>query len=159
MTLIISLIILGIILLLVEIVLLPGVTIAGVFAFISFGGSVYFAFDQYGMMAGFIVAGAILVISIVAIILALRSKMWDKLALNQNVEGSIDKLPTEVGVKIGDVATTLTRLNPVGTLTINNKSYEGKSLNALIDQGVSVEVIGIENSQIIVKKIDATIVS
>ncbi len=153
MLLIIALIVIGLILLLVEIVLLPGVTVAGIAAFAAYGGSIYLSFTQYGNTIGFIVVGVIFVISVLAIILTLRSKMWDRLALNQNIDGSIDKLPIEADVKIGDKAVALTRLNPIGTITINNKSYEGKSLNALIDPGVAVEVIGFENAQIIVKKI------
>ena len=157
MLLIIALIVIGLILLLVEIILLPGVTIAGVAAFGSYGGSIYLAFTKYGNTVGFIVIGVILVISIISIIFALRSKMWDKLALDQNIDGTIDKLPLVEGVKVGDKAMTLTRLNPVGTIIVNNKSYEGKSLNSLIDQGVNVEIIGIENSQIIVKRVDLAI--
>ncbi len=153
MLLIIALIVIGLILLLVEIVLLPGVTVAGIASFASFGGALYIAFTEFGNSVGFIVVGVILLISVVSIVLALRSKMWDRLALNQNIDGSIDKLPCESEIKVGDKAMTVTRLNPIGTVEIGNKSYEGKSLNALIDPGVAVEVVRVENSQIIVKKL------
>ena len=44
MVLIIALIIVGLILLLVEVVLLPGITVAGIIALASYGGATYLAF-------------------------------------------------------------------------------------------------------------------
>ena len=50
---IIFLIILGIVLLLIEVTILPGITVAGVGSFLVLVYSVYLAFTDYGSLVGF----------------------------------------------------------------------------------------------------------
>ena len=55
MGLIITLILVGLVLILAEILLIPGVGVAGVLGLLSMGGSCYYAFYEFGTLTGGIV--------------------------------------------------------------------------------------------------------
>lgn len=153
MWLIITLIILGALLLVAEIILLPGLTVAGIGGFIAYGLAIYLGFNYYGTSGGFIVIGATVTVSVLAIVLSLRARTWQHLSLKQNIDSTSQPLP-ENEVKVGDRGLAVTRLAPIGKVLINNETYEAKSLGDLyVDQKTEVEVVGFENFSVIVKKI------
>ena len=53
----ITLILVGLVLIFVEILLSPGVGVAGILGLLSMGGSCYYAFYEYGSLTGGIVTG------------------------------------------------------------------------------------------------------
>lgn len=71
---IILLIVLGLLFLVAELVLLPGVSIGAILALVCYGSSIYLAFRDYGTVAGVVVILAILLLSLVATIISLRAK-------------------------------------------------------------------------------------
>ena len=81
MGLIISLIIIGLILILAEILLIPGVGIAGVLGVLSMGGSCFYAFHEFGNLTGGIVTGINAVLLVILMIYVLRAKTWKRMAL------------------------------------------------------------------------------
>ena len=60
---IILLIVLGLLFLVAELVLLPGVSIGAILALVCYGSSIYLAFRDYGTVAGVVVILAILLLS------------------------------------------------------------------------------------------------
>lgn len=156
MWLIISLIITGILLLVAELVLLPGVSLAGICALCAYSGAIYAAFTKYGTTGGVIVITIIIAVSIVATVISLRAKTWQKLSLKDSVDGTSQPLP-ENEVAVGDKGITVTRLAPSGNISINEKTYEAKSSGDIyVDPRTDVEVVGFENFTIIVKVVDKT---
>lgn len=154
MWLIVSLIIIGVLLLVAELILLPGLTVAGIGGLVSFGVAIYLGFSNYGVTGGTIVIIAILAISVASIIISLRARTWQRLSLKENID-STSQFEPEQEVEIGAQGVTITRLAPMGNVTINNKTYEAKSLGDLyIDPKTKIEVVGYENFNIIVKTIE-----
>ena len=80
---IILLIVLGLLFLVAELVLLPGVSIGAILALVCYGSSIYLAFRDYGTVAGVVVILAILLLSLVATIISLRAKTWQRFSLKQ----------------------------------------------------------------------------
>lgn len=153
MWLIISLIILGALLLVAEIILLPGLTISGIGGFIAYGVAIYLGFNYYGTTGGLIVIGVIIVLSVLAILLSLRAKTWQRLSLKHSIDSTSQQQP-EVTVQVGERGVAVTRLAPMGKVTINNQTYEAKSLgDVYVDERSEIEVTGFENFNVIVKKI------
>ena len=85
---IILLIVLGLLFLVAELVLLPGVSIGAILALVCYGSSIYLAFRDYGTVAGVVVILAILLLSLVATIISLRAKTWQRFSLKQRVDSS-----------------------------------------------------------------------
>lgn len=146
---VITLIILGIILLLAEIFLIPGIGIAGILGLISLCGSSYYAFAFLSPMAGAIVTTVNIVLLAVVLFYALRAKTWKKFELST----VIDNAPSEAKIGLGDKGKAVTRLGPMGTARFDGKSYEVTALEGMIDAGQEVEVVHIENNKIYVKAV------
>lgn len=148
------LILLGLILFVVELVLLPGITIAAVGAFASLVGAVTWAFVAEGATTGFIVLGIVVLLLILLTILCLRPRTWNRFALKTNIESQVQPQKIEKQVGIGMYGTTLTRLAPMGKVQIGEHIYEAKSLDSYIDPRQTVIVIGYDNANIIVRIAD-----
>ena len=150
---IILLIALGIFLFVVEFLLIPGVTIAGIGGAALMAIAVYSAYKTHGSAVGNYTLMATLVFSIGGFAYALRAKTWKRLALSKNLEGKVEVGLENETVKVGDRGETLTRMAPIGKVLINDIIVEGKSQVGFLDQKTPVEVIKVLNTQIIVKPI------
>ncbi len=149
---IIILILLAMLFLVAELILLPGVTLSGILSLICGGVAIYLGFLNFGPTIGWILVATEIVLMLLTIILSLRSNTWQRLALKQEV-GSSASEPIEEQVALGTRGRTLSRLSPMGTVEIEGKIYEAKLLSGYVDPQCEVEVIGYENSHILVKRI------
>lgn len=147
---IITLILVGLVLIFAEILLVPGVGIAGIFGLLSLGGSCFYAFTQIGTTAGTIVTVVNVVLVVAFTIWILRAKTWQKMALKTEIQSKA--VPTESSVlAVGDKGKTLTRLAPMGTVRFGDHAVEVKALEGMIDPDVTVRVILIEDNRIYVE--------
>ena len=86
MTVVILLIVLGILLFVIEFLLVPGVTVAGIGGLILTVLGVYKAFDDFGSTIGIWVLIGTLMLSVFVIAMSLRARTWSRLMLNTNVD-------------------------------------------------------------------------
>lgn len=151
-TLLIFLILLGILLFLVEFLLVPGVTVAGIGGAILLVGGVIMAYHYHGTAVGnYMLIGTVLV-SFITVFLVLKSGTWRKIMLQDNISGKVNIVDQpESGVKIGDTGKSVTRLNPMGKVMVNGKYFEAQSLNKFIDQKSDIEVIKVLSNKLVVK--------
>lgn len=150
---ILFLIILGIILLLIEFTILPGITVAGVGGLLLFVYSVYLAFTSYGNLVGFLTLAFVLIASPILVLLLFKGKSGKKMVLNAVVSGVANEINQEK-VKIGDVGVTVGRLAPMGKIKVNEEVVEVRSTGAFIDPGEQVRIIHIEKSLITVEPLN-----
>ena len=150
---ILLLILLGIVLLLIEFTILPGITIAGIGGFLLFAYSIYLAFSRYGSLAGFLTLAFVLIVSPILVVTLFRGKAGKKLTLGAIVTGVVNEIDSEK-VKIGDIGVSVGRLAPMGKIKVNNVVVEAKSTGNFIDPGVKVKIIEIEKSLITVEPIN-----
>ena len=148
---IVLLIVFGLLFLVAELVLLPGVSIGAVLSLVCYGSSIYLAYRDYGPVTGTLVVLVILVLSLVATVISLRAKTWQRFSLKQKINSSSMPTTPEQELNMGDRGTTLSRLSPMGKIEVGGKIYEAKSLDAYVDPRREVEVVGFENFSVIVK--------
>ena len=157
MGLIVFLIVLGMFLTLVEMILLPGVSLAAIGAVISYGFAIYKSYLLNGI-GGLITCVLVSLVSVViTLIFCVRTKAWSKLTLKDNIDSKSQQNPEELGIKIGDKAVCVTRLAPMGKIDIKGRIFEAKSLDAYVDPRTEVDVIGFENFSVIVRVADSAI--
>jgi len=149
-TLIIILASLGFVLLLLELLVLPGIGVAAIGGFALLGLSVWQVYAQYGNVAGGWALGGLVVASVVLIWFALRSKTWNRITLKSEIDSKADGQP-DVPISIGDQGITVSRLAPAGKALINNDYFEVRTFGELIDPNQNIEVIKIEYRTIYVK--------
>ena len=152
---IILLVVLGLLFLLAEILLLPGLSVGAFLALICYGSAAWMAFAWFGTTAGAVTVAVILAASGVMTVWALRAKTWQRFSLNQRIESAGNTVPQSNDVKVGDRGVAVSRLSPMGTVEIGGKRYEAKSDGAYIDQRSEVEVTGFENANVIVRRTTA----
>lgn len=150
---IILLIVLGLILFFAELVLLPGITVAAVGAFLCLVAAVGWAFVDYGLLTGFVVLAVVLFLLGVMMALFLRPKTWKKLALDTKIKEAVDDA-IDTKVAIGATGIAITRLAPIGKVMINGNTYEAKSPTDYIDQQTKIVVVGYENFSLIVNVLE-----
>ncbi len=148
-----ALLITGIVLMFVEMLLIPGVGIAGILSFASFGAACWYAFNFIGRAAGIITTIIASIILIILIIIILRGKTWKRFELKTEVDSKVN-VETEK-VKVGDQGIAQTRLAPMGTGKFGGVYCEVKSVtNAMIAAGTPIEVVETEDNKVIVKPIE-----
>jgi membrane-bound ClpP family serine protease len=150
---IILLILLGVFLFIVEFLLVPGITIAGIGGAITMGLAVYFSYTVHGNVVGNYTLVATLVFTVGGGAYALRAKTWQRLALNTGIDSKVEVGLEGDKVKVGDRGESITRMAPIGKVLINGLSVEGKLNRGFLDQHEPVEVIKVLNTQVIVKSI------
>jgi len=150
---ILFLIVLGIILLLIEFTILPGITVAGIGGLLVFIYSIYLAFTSYGNLIGFLTLAFVLIASPVLILLLFKGKTGKKMVLNAVLTGFANEINQDK-VKVGDVGITIGRLAPMGKIKVNNEVVEVRSTGTFVDPGEQVRIIQIEKSLITVEPLN-----
>ena len=149
---IVLLIIIGIVLLLIEFAVIPGVTIAGVGGFVLLAASVYIAFSQLGNVAGFITLAVVLIVSPILFYYFFKSRAGKKMILQSEIKGKIENFNPD-SLKVGDTGITIGRLAPMGKIKVNGEVVEAQSTGAFIDHQTKIRIIKIKSNQIIVEPI------
>ena len=148
---IITLILVGLVLIFAEILIIPGVGVAGILGLLSMGGSCFYAFNQMGNTAGAIVTGVNALLIVALTIWVLRAKTWKRLSLETNIDSKA--VGVEVKVSLRDRGRTQTRLAPMGTVRFGEHAVEAKALEGMIGPDVDVEVVMIDDGRIYVSPI------
>jgi len=144
------LLITAVILILLEIFLFPGITVAGIGGFIFAVGGLYYAY-KLSWWTGNIALIATLITFGIAFIWMLRAKSLSRIALKTNVDSKLAS-SKDMGIKVGDEGVTVSRLAPIGKASINGTIVEAKSLDELIEEKSEVTVIRVEGYNVIVKR-------
>jgi membrane-bound ClpP family serine protease len=147
---IVIIIILGIFFLLLEFLVIPGITVFGIggflFIILGIGSSYYFHSIQTG---NYTLLGTV-IISFITFYFVFKQKTWKKMGLKTNITSKNE--PFEVNkIHPGDLGKTLTRLRPVGKVMIGDVICEARSEGSYINENTDIEVIKVLSTQIIVK--------
>ncbi|MBK9399381.1 MAG: NfeD family protein [Bacteroidetes bacterium] len=143
------LILFGILLIVLEILIVPGfiVGIAGaVFVVMGIG----WTWQVYGSTAGIIVALISIFVTGLSIWSALRTSFWKKFSLRDKLEGRMNVID-ESRVKAGDRGEAVSSLRPMGTVRVNGERYEAATEGRMVPPNYPIIVIRVEGNKLIVK--------
>ena len=126
---IIALILAGLLLFIVEVFLIPGISIAGIASVICILYANYYAFSALGPEAGFLT-----------------------LALKKSLDYKINPLKG-LNIKVGNKGITVTRLALIGNAEISGHIIEVRSADGLIDEKTPIYVERIVENTVIVRKL------
>jgi membrane-bound ClpP family serine protease len=148
---IIFLIILGIVLLLVEFLIIPGITVAGIGGFLCIGAGIFAAYYGHGVQVGNITLFSTLGAIILTIAVVLKSRTWKKVMLDSNIDGIAGDVKHDPNFQVGDRGRAITRLAPIGKAMINDKMVEAKSMTGFIDENTEIVIVKVQNTNVVVK--------
>lgn len=149
---VISVILLGILFMLIEIFLLPGISIAGIAGAIFIVGGIIYSYMFIGSTEGNItLAGSAIALG-ASFAWLLKSKSLRRISLETNIENSVDN-SNLLKINVGDAGTTISRLNPIGKVFVNDVEAEGKSFDGeFIEEDTEIEIVKVETYNVLVKR-------
>ena len=146
-----SLIIAGLTLFIIEVFLLPGISIAGIISAVCLLYANYYAFDTMGTLPGCIT----LVISAIGVIAItvwfMRSKTVDKLSLKKTIDYKPEPLKG-LNLKAGDEGIALTRLALIGNAEFDGNIIEVRSTGDFIEEKSKIRIERIRDGIVMVEK-------
>ncbi len=146
----ILLFLLGIILLIVEFLLIPGISIAGIGCLISFSICVFLAFKFFGTLIGIITLSAILIIVPLFLYFIFKGKAVKPMMLETDIDGKMKNVEDDL-VKPGDIGETIGRLAPAGKAKINGITLEVRTNGIFVDPHTKIKVLKIEGNNVIIE--------
>lgn len=149
-TLIITLIILGLALLVVEIIFIPGTTFVGFVGIALMIGAGVMSFQYFGSEVGWVTVGCIALTSGLVLYFSFKSKVWGRFALKSAMKSTVNEGETKA-LAIGQEGIALSALRPVGRAEWDFKTYEVKTQGEYVERGTKIRIIKISSNQIIVE--------
>ncbi|MBV6643080.1 MAG: hypothetical protein KI791_20345 [Cyclobacteriaceae bacterium] len=149
---VIGLIVLGMGLLIIEIIFIPGTTVVGIAGFLCSVYGIYLGYDYFGNTGGTLILLGAAVFNGGAIVYAFKSKSWERFSLKDVNSGRFNE-DQGFQLNVGDQGTTVSSLKPIGKAIFNDKELEVRSEGTYIRENQEIEIIKIDNKKIIVKPI------
>lgn len=150
---VVTLLILGIIFFIVELFLIPGISLAGIAGTLFMGGAVYYAYAKISPVAGHITLLGSILLLVIAIVIFIRAKVLEKMSLKADISWKNDPLE-KMSIQIGDIGIATSRLAPMGKVKINENIVEAKSNGDFIDQGTKIKVTQVFKTNVLVERIE-----
>ena len=147
-----ALILIGLVLIIVEIIFIPGTTIVGVFGFIFVVTGIYFSYKEYGSAIGTYTLLGTAASTGLLFYWTFRAGAWKKFSLTSAIEGRVNEGFNEA-LKVGDAGITTSALRPMGSAEFSDKIFEVRTLGDYLANGSKVRIIKILNNEIIVEPI------
>lgn len=142
----------GLILLTLEIVALPG-GIAGGIGILMLAFGIWWTYKSYGNTAGSLVLVGCIALTVVFLVFLLKSKTWKKFSLKEESDSKVNQIDAK-NIQVGARGKTVARLAPTGKALIDGEMVEVHAVNKFIDPDKPIEVIAVEGYRIDVKESD-----
>ena len=150
MTLIITLIVTGAILLFLEI-LLPGL-IAGIIGFVCLIAAVVLGYRDFGYQLGSVILGVVLVGLVIGVWWWLKFFPESRIAKSLISQSSTGELGVARPELLNGTGVALSQLRPSGTATINGQRVDVVTEGGLIERGAAIKVVAVEGARIVVRE-------
>ncbi|UII27709.1 hypothetical protein LVD15_04605 [Fulvivirga maritima] len=147
-----ALIIVGIGLIIVEVLFVPGTTFVGLLGFLAALFGLYLGFVYFGVDAGiWLTAGGSILLG-VSLYFSFKGRTWEKFSLKDTISSKVNEGLTSV-LKVGDEGVAVSTLKPIGKAEFTNGLFEVKSLGNYLDSGTKIRIIKISTNNIFVEPI------
>ena len=150
-----SLIVIGFILILIEIFLVPGLNIFGIFGILMIVLGIVFAYTKLSLA----IANFIMVLSLVTALILVRfvvkSKTWQRIVLDDKQEKTLGfhASTDDLAKLIGKRGFAYTPLRPAGIALIEDQKIDVMTEGDFIEKDREIEVIMVEGNRVVVREI------
>ncbi len=150
---IISIITFGIFLLVVEVFLLPGTTVAGIVGTIVIIAGILLSYGNLGAAAGNLSLIISLIITVVLFIIGYKTLNSKGVALDDELTGKVNTLEDDFDLALDDQGMAYGDIKPTGKAIFKHKIYNVRTNGEFIPDNATIEIIDIYRNQITVKQI------
>jgi membrane-bound ClpP family serine protease len=152
-TIVISLLLIGLALLVVEVIFIPGTTVVGILGVIFSITGVIISYRHFGDHTGFYVLLSTLVATGGALFYSFKSGTWERFSLKQSSEGKVNEGMT-ANLAVGDEGLSISALRPVGKAEFKNEIFEVKTLGEYVEPQKRVRIIEVSIQHVVVEPIN-----
>jgi membrane-bound ClpP family serine protease len=147
------LIVTGLILLIIEVVFIPGTTVVGIFGVLLAAAGIVFGYVDYGSTVGTYILLSTGILTSIMLYLSFRSGAWKRFALNTAIESKFNE-GLSAQFQVGEEGLAVSALRPIGKAEFAGKQIEVTSADgSYVDTGVKVRIKEVSDSAIIVEQI------
>lgn len=146
---IIAIILFGIVLLILEILILPGL-IAGIIGTIFIVVGIGMMYKSFGNSYGNITLICTILLCAGLLIYVFKTKAWLRFSLKDTNDSKVIDLTHETIVE-GEEAITISALRPMGSVLIKNQKYEVQTNGEYIEANKKVIVVKVLTNKLLVK--------
>ena len=149
-SIVVSLILTGLVLVVIEIFFVPGTTFVGLIGFLCLVIGVALSFKYFGGIAGWSVAAGSTAVTGFVLYQSFRTNIWSRFSLKSTLTGGIhDGIVDQVAMGTEGVA--LSALRPSGKAEMNGNTYEVRTQGKYVESGTRIRIVHISANQIIVE--------
>lgn len=140
---VIVLLLAGIVLLIIEIIFIPGTTIMGIIggALMVFG--IIIGYSKFGSQTGTLILVGSMITGGVVTLISFKTGVWNKFALKNTNTAKVNE-DLDIEHLLGAEGITLSALRPYGKAEIYNSEYEVKTLGNFLNPGVKIKVTNVD---------------
>lgn len=142
----------GLGLIVLEVIVIPGSSIIGIIGFSTTVGGIYLAYNYHGYGIGNGVLTGSILISGLSLYLAIKYKAWKRFSVNAEITGKSTSNISD-GLAVGLEGISTSTLRPYGKGEFNSNTVEVVSLGQLIETNVPIRIVKIEQEKVFVEPI------
>lgn len=146
---VILLVLLGLLLIVVELIFMPGTTVAGIAGAIILMFGVYLSFSWFGRDVGLLTLGGASFTTVILLVYAFKAGTWKKFALKGSNTGKVNEGLLE-HLKEGDTGVATSALRPMGKAEFKDQEYEVSTNGFYAEPGTEIRVVKIDSSNKII---------
>lgn len=150
---IVSLLVIGLALIIIEVIFVPGTTLVGIIGVIFAGAGVIVSYRHYGKDVGLYILVTTCLVTAVALYYSFRSNAWSRFANKSVMKSKVNEGVT-ASLQLGDEGVAISSLKPMGTVQFEAGRFEVKTLGDYVNVGTRVKIVHIQAHQIIVKPLN-----
>ncbi len=147
-----ALILAGIVLIIVEVVFIPGTTVVGLLGAAFVIAGVVFTYRQFGNDAGFYVLLGTGVATGAALYFSFRNGAWNKVSNKSAIESKVNEGLT-AHLNEGEEGITVSALRPMGSADFHGKIFEVKTSGEYVANAIRVKIVKIRVNDILVEPV------
>ena len=136
------LVLLGLALVIIEVIFIPGTTLVGVAGFVSMVIGIVLSFSYYGAETGWLTLGGSTAVSGVVLYLSFRTNVWKRFALNSSIDSKVNEVE-KINFIVGLEGLALSALRPVGKGEFGGNVTEVRTGGEYVDAGESIRIVKI----------------
>lgn len=148
-----TLIVIGLTLIIVEVIFIPGTTLIGLLGLVFLIVGVTFSYSYFGSTIGFYTLLVSVAGFAVALFWSFRKGAWKRFSLKTSIDSRVNQGQTEI-LKPGAAGITVSALRPMGSAEFDGKIFEVKTNGDYLAPGSKVRIVQIQANDILVEPIN-----
>ncbi|HEY4652042.1 MAG TPA: NfeD family protein [Pontibacter sp.] len=149
---VILLIIIGLVLIIIELVFIPGTTLIGILGFVLAGAGIWFGYATLGTPIGHVILGLSVLISGLAFFYSFRGDSWSRFALKDSIDSRVNE-EYQHNLEVGQMGLAASALRPQGTALFNDHRHEVQTKGEFISPNTTIRIIKLSQHKIIVEAV------